>query len=329
MPVDLPLRQAWQTARLLWRVRRFFGRALETPFLAEARAFPGLAYHTIIYLWMQFTGVDRQTLLRRRGFELYALLSEYSLTIDAFIDTTEGRRAVQDRPRLLKDRPEFRRYVEYMGRWLRCIPMRRETRRALAATVQRYRYRALQAVQTAVRLDPLAPLELIMPVKLDTSGAAFATCVELLNLGYEIPASEADDLTAMFRAWGMALQVTDDLADLPLDYALVHNLAASCLAQHADEHRRVIQAADLPPHGDLIPRLAPQTYAQIKGLLKAYLAETTAVGRGHPLVADMRAVAYTLFRLATRRRAGLMFQGYVSHTLQALKSRHQERHVAA
>ena len=168
-----------QTLWLLAGTARRFGRALETPLMAEVGAFPGLAYHTIVAMWMEFAGVDRAELWERRAFELFGLLSEYSLAIDRFVDTPEGGRHFQADPTLLGRHPDFVRYTTALARRLREKLLPRPVRRDLLRTIQAYRYAARESLLQAVQAGPLTDLEMVLNHKETTSGAAFCTCVDL------------------------------------------------------------------------------------------------------------------------------------------------------
>jgi hypothetical protein len=298
----------------VWR----FKKALETPLMAQVGAFPGLAYHIIIAAWMDFAGVDQSELWKRRVFELFGLLSEYSMAIDQFVDTPEGGRYFQADPELLWRHPDFARYSAAMAYRIREKSLPRPVRYKLLQTIQAFRYAAIrESLLHAVRVGPLANLESVLSHKEATSGAVFGTCVDLMSIGHELPASERAKLRTGFTAWGMALQVTDDLRDLAIDYNSVQNIVASALLVRPTERTR-LEAIGM--HGYRLPDLAPETYAQVKSIFNGYLTQTKQSGLAEQPLNQLLAAARTLFWLGTVQGPARVFRGYVSMMLHALGS---------
>lgn len=311
---------------LLIRAAFEFGNALETEAMIGLGAAPGLVYHMLVYFWAKYCGVSVRHLRETKSYELSALVSEYTMRVDNFVDGRAGRNLFLEDSSILKRHRDFKRFVSVIAQRIQDGPFSSEQRKQLVRTIQSYRRNAFSAL-LARESCRLSELREVLAIKEQTTGLAIETFVKILNIVHGVSGRKQQESERLFPLWTLALQVSDDVLDLDIDYQTVPNIIAAILCLYPEEKKRVereLQLANRRYIGSCIRSRAPSTYDAACDIVEGYIGQMMAMGPVDRGVRQMTTTARALFRASTSTwlaRGSLSVGGML---LAKLGSHHEE-----
>lgn len=239
--VDLPIiavlpRNLWmQHMRRLCIMQRHFTQ----------RSYTGLAsiyprHHLITYLYMLFAWARYCEVLPKLLTEpdrnlLPEIFIRYICEIDHYLDQFDSRQLLQEQPQRAWRRAEARAIAHELCLGLELLALPPDLRWRFLRMVVVFRRVYFEEMRCSAAFQA-CDLTVMLRHKERTAGDLWRTWALLLGMLYEVPNALADRAAGVMFAFGMMIQVLDDIADLPTDYrTATPNLFVTLIEQRPDE----------------------------------------------------------------------------------------------
>lgn len=199
-------------------------------------------YYYLLFWWGEYCGVLDSRLLTKPDLSLIGeLFMRYFIEIDSRIDCPKGASLLRN-PSLIKNDPTICGLQKEILKHIWATDLPRECKRDVSRKICEYRRGCLSICREAAT-QPDLDLAGVLHLKEMTVGSLWELWANLLGMLYceGVSPQHINTSQQIVRNAGMALQVMDDMLDLPIDYASdVHNIFYHLLKETPVELRAAI-----------------------------------------------------------------------------------------
>ena len=176
-------------------------------------------YAHLLFTWGRYCRCLEELLQQPDRCLPAEMFIRYVCEIDRYVDSFDSRALWSTHATQFKARPQVRLVAAELCAWVRHAGMETAACRRLVRLISDYRREALAAMQRSA--DPRAEdLAHVILAKEQTAGNLWYVWSRLLGCLYQVPGEAIDNASQAFFAFGMAVQVIDDLSDAPADYVV-------------------------------------------------------------------------------------------------------------
>lgn len=265
------------------------------------RALMILYYYTLI-LWARYCGILETVVAHPEGCLAAELFMRYNCEIDAQVDHPNGRNWLQRDPLFPKQAPKTQALAAELWARVRAAGLPRQDERAIIALVQKYRQAFLCILQRNA-LNPVlhSPLSQVMDDKTCVAGNLWGRWSRILSVLYRVPNQRAEDAETIFNAFGMAIQVVDDMGDLLQDYKdaqanIFFTLVEAMPEEYLRLDMRLKEAQGTCLEAGWVRSNLPVAYQRALGLIDGYLATITQTDYEGRIASDIHHCVHGLLR---------------------------------
>jgi hypothetical protein len=188
------------------------------PSLAELYPRNGmLVYAHLLFFWGRYCNILPDLLARPDRCLLAEIFLRYVCEIDAYVDSFDSQSVWRDDVNWIKQLSNVQAIISEFCSHLHQLDAPKPVKRSIVRAVANYRRRAVRAMRKWAE-SPSLDLTLTIEGKEATAGDLWRTWSCILNQVYAVSPDLANDACEIFFNFGMAVQVIDDLGDVPVDH---------------------------------------------------------------------------------------------------------------
>lgn len=241
-----------------------------------------LLYYYLLFWWAKYCEVWEQLVTMPDRSLIAELFIRYIVEIDSLIDRPGGVYLLQE-PSSIEADADVQDLLREMLSHIQKSDIALESKAELCERISSYMGRCLAVCQNVSNQSDFG-LSDVLQEKEETVGGLFRVWAALLCILCGVSDKYAKSSQDIMHYVGMAMQVMDDMLDLPVDYdASVRNIFYELLRKNPDEQRRAVK--HIYPlswkHLDGIwaQQNLPETYEGAIRLMKKYLTEMTKASK--------------------------------------------------
>lgn len=178
-----------------------------------------MLYYYLLFWWADYTGVHDILVEKPEKSLVAELFIRYIIEIDAVIDDPMQADKLNE-PEKLKRAPAVSMILNQLLSHVQALDIPHRNKRSLCRYIWHYREDSLSICQNALRRKTNT-FSSVFNDKDQTAGVLFQTWAKILCLLYlnEVSSEPARSSQEILQKTGMAIQVVDDMMDLPKDHA--------------------------------------------------------------------------------------------------------------
>lgn len=242
-----------------------------------------LLYYYLLFWWAQYCEVQEDLIQRPDRSLVAETFMRYIVEVDNMIDQPNGSDFLLNQPSDIQKHPNVWPCIQEMDNCISKLSLPESEIAKIEDLRTTFNEESLDVTRNALdRFNPNA--DEIIQDKEKTVGELFKVWVEILNILYKVPSELADSSPSIMLYAGMAVQVLDDMTDLPFDYrSNVDNIFHEFLKAEPDEMKKAEQHIREITWDHLDSAWAkenlPKTFDKAYALTEYYLEKIPAISR--------------------------------------------------